>query len=67
VRSLVNRLSRFIVITPVNHNHVLAEEVRSLGGEVFIVKSPLEIPRILKKRLNLKTSLVKERKRLSIK
>ena len=67
VRSLVNRLSRFIVITPVNHNHVLAEKVRSLGGEVFIVKSPLEIPRILKKRLNLKTSLVKERKRLSIK
>ncbi len=57
VREAISRTSRFIAIVPRNYSIELARAIEGFGGEVVVSKSPLEIPYILRQKLNLKIGI----------
>ncbi len=57
IKRVVDRGTRFIAITPKHYSVDLANAIRELSGEVIVSSSPLEIPYILRKKLNLKIGI----------
>lgn len=66
VAKIINKGHKLYVIVPRNHDRVLANKIIELGGRVAIAKSPIEVPYILRRRLNLKTGFRMGDKRHSV-
>lgn len=64
VEDIISKGHRVIVITHPDHDADLAHKLITSGIDVIVAESPYNIPFILKKKLNLKGSVVKESKRL---
>jgi len=58
VQSLLKRkCKRMIFIVPPEHRDDVAERIKSSGGEVVVVEDPSRIPKIVRRKLNLKIRL----------
>jgi len=59
IGELLRRGHRLLVIATENHDRGLAGSIESLGGDVLVVKSPLDIPYVLRRKLSLKSMFLK--------